>query len=273
VLKQRILTALVLLPVVMAAIFALPAIDFMLLFAVLLLLGSMEFRRLAGLQGLHAGNVLILVQLAIFTALLLTRKAWQFQAGWFLVLSCAAWLLMFLRLWFFKPDTLIDRGYRIISFMTALVSISTGWFALSWLRAQPTGAWLVLLLLLIVWAADTGAYFFGKSFGKTKLAPQISPGKTVAGLIGGLLAATAVSQAAIHWMPLAAIEPVRLAALALLTALASAGGDLLVSMHKRTSGYKDAGHLLPGHGGILDRLDSLVSAAPFFALGLLAMGI
>src|SRR5690606_8987118 len=130
----------------------------------------------------------------------------------------------------------------------------------------------ILLLLLIVWAADTGAYFSGKAFGKKKLAPHISPGKTIAGLFGGLILAATIAWFAVHILPpvqlLLPLQTVQVLWLSLITVLVSVGGDLMVSMHKRTSGHKDSSQLLPGHGGLLDRLDSLLSAAPFYALGL-----
>lgn len=180
--------------------------------------------------------------------------------------------MLFIRLPFYRPDTQLNNTYRLISVATAILSITTGWFALGWIRLQPEGSWLILLLLLIVWAADTGAYFSGKAFGKRKLAAHISPGKTRAGLLGGLVAATLVALVAANLMPLESIEPLPLVLLSLLTALVSVGGDLMISLHKRTSGIKDSGNLLPGHGGMLDRLDSLLAAAPFFALGLLVSG-
>ena len=124
-----------------------------------------------------------------------------------------------------------------------------------------------------MWAADTGAYFAGRAFGKKKLAPRISPGKTRAGLLGGLVLAPLVALLAAKSMPIESIDPLRLVLLSLVTAVVSVGGDLMISMHKRTSGFKDSGSLLPGHGGILDRLDSLLAASPFFALGLLVSGI
>jgi phosphatidate cytidylyltransferase len=180
--------------------------------------------------------------------------------------------LMFLRLPLYRSGAQTDTSYRLVSTLTAIISITTGWFALSWIRLRPDGSWLILLLLLIVWAADTGAYFAGMKFGKRKLAPHISPGKTRAGFAGGLIAGPLVALLAASLMPLAEVDPAGLVLLSILTVLASVGGDLLISLHKRTSGYKDSGNLLPGHGGVLDRLDSLLAAAPFFLLGLVITG-
>lgn len=271
-LKQRVLTALLLIPLAIAAIFALPAQWFLILLAIILLAGSWEYRRLAGLSGYTAGYILVFAQAAILATLFSFRSHWDVNILMYMSLSCAIWLLVFIRLPTYHPDARPDAVYRVVSFATAIVSISTGWFALSWIRIQPQGSWLILLLLLIVWAADTGAYFAGKSFGKKKLAPHISPGKTRAGLLGGLIAAPLIALLAANLMPLTHIEPVWLILLSLITALISVGGDLIISLHKRTSGFKDSGSLLPGHGGILDRIDSLLAAAPFFALGVLISG-
>lgn len=272
-LKQRVITALLLLPLVLLAIFAEPADWFLVLLALVLLGGSWEYSRLAGVSGYPGGYLLTLIQAAIITTLFWYKVEWATNILLYLGVSCIAWVLLFIRLPLYRPDKEVDNSYRRISLITAIVSVSTGWFALGWLRIQADGSWLILLLLLIVWAADTGAYFAGKSFGKRKLAPRISPGKTQEGLLGGLIAAPAVALLAAYFMPIEPIKPLPLVFLSLVTALVSAGGDLMISMHKRTSGHKDSGKLLPGHGGILDRLDSLLAAAPFFALGLLLSGV
>ena len=272
-LKQRVLTALFLLPLAMAAIFALPAQWFLVLLAVILLGGSWDYRRLAGFSGHPAGYLLVLVQAIILAILFSCRSHWDSDILTYLCIICAAWLLMFVRLPLYRPAAHPDSAYRVVSFATAIVSVTTGWFAVCWIRIQADGAWLLLLLLLIVWAADTGAYFSGKAFGKKKLAPHISPGKTRAGLLGGLIAGPLIAVLAASLMPLHTIVPAGLVLVSLITVLASVGGDLLISLHKRTSGFKDSSNLLPGHGGILDRLDSLLAAAPFFALGWLVLGI
>ena len=271
-LKQRILTALVLLPLVLLAIFALPAYTFTGIVAFILLGGSWEYARLADMKSRLAIQSMVYLQAALFAVLFYMREQWNSVALVALSLFSAAWLLMFLRLTFYRAGAIADTRYRILSYATAIVSITTGWMAIGWIVMQPKGSWLILLLLLIVWAADTGAYFTGKRFGKTKLAPLISPGKTREGLLGGLLTAAVVTIIAAELMPIRDIDVLWLIPLCMVTALASAGGDLLISMHKRISGHKDSGKLLPGHGGILDRLDSLIAAAPFFALGLSVSG-
>ena len=235
-LKQRLLTALLLLPLVLGLVFAAPAQWFLILLAVVLIGASLEYRRLAGISSQTAGYLMVLVQAIILAVLFWYRESWANGIVLYLSISCVVWLLLFIRLPLYRPDTRIDGSYRAVSIATAILSITTGWFALSWLRIQAEGPWLILLLLVIVWAADTGAYFAGKTFGKGKLAPT------------------------------------RLVLIALATALVSVGGDLIISLHKRISGFKDSGSLLPGHGGILDRLDSLLAAAPFFALGMLVSG-
>lgn len=273
VLKQRIWTALLLLPLVIAAIFVLPAQWFPILLAIIFLGGSWEYQRLAGLSGRASGYFLMLFQTIILLFLYWFQDYWDSTILMDLIVACAIWLLMFLRLVQFRDSTTVTTVYRWLSFATAIMSITIGWFSVSWIRLQEDGAWLILLLLLIVWAADVGAYFAGKTFGQTRLAPLISPGKTRAGLVGGLILAPLVGLLAAKLMPLGNIDAIHLVLLSLVVALVSVGGDLMISLHKRISGFKDSGNLLPGHGGILDRLDSLLVASPFFALGLLVVGL
>jgi phosphatidate cytidylyltransferase len=148
------------------------------------------------------------------------------------------------------------------------------WVAAVYLLSLSHGALLMVSLVLLVAVADIGAFFVGKRFGRHKLAPQVSPAKTWEGFWGGLGCVTLLSVLVWLWLPAQAGLPGLAAAVAvaLITALASVLGDLTVSMVKRDSGVKDSSGLLPGHGGLLDRLDSLCSAAPTYALGLLLAG-
>jgi phosphatidate cytidylyltransferase len=176
---------------------------------------------------------------------------------------------MLLRLITFQAGATAVLNYRMLSFFCALAAISFAWLALCWLRDQAAGPWLVLLLLIIIWAADIGAYFAGRAFGRHKLAPSISPGKTREGLLGGVLLALFAAQLFALLTGSFPAPSWSLVFITLVTALVSAGGDLFISIHKRTAGVKDSGQIFPGHGGVLDRFDSLLAGAPFFALGVL----
>ncbi len=138
------------------------------------------------------------------------------------------------------------------------------WCALVWMRVEQ-GAAPTLAMLLIIWSADTFAYFAGRAFGRRKLAPVLSPGKTVEGLAGGLAGAGAVALLAAFALELPAVGAWLWLLASLVAALAGVVGDLYESRLKRRAGVKDSGALLPGHGGILDRLDGLLAAAPVFA--------
>jgi phosphatidate cytidylyltransferase len=173
----------------------------------------------------------------------------------------------------YTPGQAPNTTYRLLGGINALVAITAGWAALAWLHHEPAGSWWILLLLLIIWAADIGAYFSGRAIGGKKLAPTISPGKTWAGFFGGLISAALVAAVAGTFLPGIDASLLQLAILGTLTAVVSVGGDLFISMHKRTVGLKDTGRIFPGHGGVLDRLDSLLAGAPFFVLGKLLTGI
>lgn len=271
-LRTRVLTAMVLIPLAFLLVFAASPALFGIIMALLLLIGAWEFRKLGGMQGRIGGWLLLLTQAGLLFTLYRYRDALLPHASALLTAACLLWLLMLLRLLVYRPGATVDFQYRIVSFACALTVLSFAWLALYWLRAGPAGSWWILVLLLIIWSADTGAYFFGRAWGHRKLAPEISPGKTLAGLFGGLLTAVLVGAAAVQAIPQLNATLPAVAAVALVTALVSVGGDLFISLHKRATGLKDSGALFPGHGGVLDRLDSLLAGAPFFAMGKLALG-
>lgn len=270
-LKQRIVTALVLIPLAFAVIFLAPPDVFRSVISLLWLLCSLEYARLTNLG--RVGTVtLVIVQAVIF---LLLFNYWDGVAKLSLsalTAACLTWCLMLLRLVTFRPDRPPPFGYSILGFACAVASMTFAWVALAVTRDFANGEFWILGLLVIVWAADIGAYFSGRRFGGARLAPRISPSKTWAGFWGGLAAAIAVAVIYTLTIPGLQIGVAVIASIAAVTMLSSVGGDLFISLHKRTLGLKDTGKLLPGHGGLLDRLDSLVAAAPFFALGLLLAG-
>ena len=141
------------------------------------------------------------------------------------------------------------------------------WMALVSIRQQPDGDVFLLMLLLLVWGADIGAYFAGKTWGKKKLAPKVSPGKTMAGFWGGVGSCVAIAVGFVIYLELSVLDGFYLVVLSVIAGLASVLGDLFESMLKRQRGIKDSSKLLPGHGGVLDRIDSITAAAPMFVLG------
>ncbi len=264
-LKTRIITALIIVPATVAAVFLSPPWLFRGIIAVVLLTGSWEFRRLASLS-YASGWALQIIQLLLILLLMVFWPVVSAQAMGILAAGCVIWLMMLSRLTTYREGEDPGPSFRGFGFLSALAATTFCWYSLAWLHAQPRGPFLVFLLLLIIWASDVGAYFSGKQFGKRKLAPRISPNKTWEGVYGGMVLATA---AAYLWSELIAGLPVTLPvliALSVVTALVSVGGDLFISLHKRTVGLKDTGTIFPGHGGVLDRYDSLLAGAPFFAL-------
>ena len=143
------------------------------------------------------------------------------------------------------------------------------WLALVVLHSRPDqGPHWVLFLLVLVWVADSGAFFAGRQFGRTKLAPKVSPGKTWEGVFGALIACALFAFGYARFLELQGLALTGFILISLVTVLFSVAGDLLESLLKRQHGVKDSGTLIPGHGGILDRIDSLFAAAPIFLFGL-----
>jgi phosphatidate cytidylyltransferase len=176
-------------------------------------------------------------------------------------LALAFWSLALLWVFFFP-----GRVNHALVAGAGLLALSLAWVALVRMRLDLAhGAYAVMYALLIVWVADSGAYFAGRAWGVRKLAPAVSPGKTWAGVWGGLVACAMLAflAAITAHVPWQALLPVTLVA-----GVLSVGGDLIESLCKRFAGLKDSGSLIPGHGGVLDRFDSLLAAAPLLMLGI-----
>lgn len=271
-LRKRVITALVIAPIALVIIFWAPPAVFRAALSALWLLSSIEYARLANL-GKIGTVALVIVQAVIFLLLFNYWAGASELSLSILTAACLTWLLMFLRLVTFREGQPPQFGYSILGFACALASMTFAWIALAIMRDFDHGEFWIVGFLLIIWGADIGAYFSGRRFGGSKLAPSISPSKTWAGFWGGLGAAVIVAMAYVLVVPTLQIPAPLIGGLAVLTMLASVGGDLFISIQKRTVGLKDTGTLLPGHGGLLDRFDSMIAASPFFALGLLLAGL
>ncbi|MDB5968962.1 MAG: Phosphatidate cytidylyltransferase [Hydrocarboniphaga sp.] len=273
-LMQRVITALVLLPLLLAAVWFLPTAWLYLVFAGAGLLIAWEWSALMQLpSAARCGYVLL-------TAVLLTM-AWVFRIHWFwLCVASMMWWCYAAALVRTYPASFASRapGTAAMALIGQLL-IAPTILALAVLHSGGaitdvhSGPLRLLYMFFLIFAADTGAYFAGRKFGRRKLAPSVSPGKSVEGAIGGLLlcavwaltCGVAVFFGGVY-APLGRLAA--FVALSLLVAAISILGDLSESMFKRAAGVKDSGTILPGHGGILDRTDSLLAAAPLMALGL-----
>jgi len=269
-LKTRIITAIALLAVLLPILFLLPPVYIGAFFLFALLAAAWEWSRLLSPEATRAAWLYALFCLVIILFLLAMQNvAWQF-----------ALLLMAVIFWFFLAPFILAKGMNVslqklrpFYVVLGLILLPATWFALVFLR--ELGLVFLLSTMALVWVADIGAYFVGKAFGKRKLAAQISPGKSIEGALGGLLLCYGYAFLCIFYLP---FESTLFGAWAIrfgwvptflmvtvLTAF-SIFGDLFESQLKRMAGVKDSSHLLPGHGGVLDRADALIPTMPIAAL-------
>ena len=273
-LLTRVITALALLPVILAALFLASPAGWALFALVIALLGCWEWSRFCGFAGAGQGAYLAAsAAIGAYVWLLSLR----FAPGNFAALALTAFILAAF-FWLAGAPLWLGRLARPSPSMRAVagwIVVWPTWFALVVLR--ETSPWILLAIAALVWVADIAAYFAGKAFGRHKLAPSISPGKTWEGVVGGLLGVAlygAVLDVVAHHFdtPLdrvfqAAGGAIAIGVMVVLAAL-SVVGDLFESWMKRGAGLKDSSNLLPGHGGVLDRIDALTAALPLAALAL-----
>ena len=267
---QRVITALVLLPLLLAAVWFAPTPWLYAIFGGAALIAAWEWAGVIGWTGTRSA-------LYVAATALLLALTWRLRDHWpqFMMLAAVWWVVaMRLLIGYSKNPQNRKRPAWPMAAMGQFMFLPTI-LATAVLRDMPEGALRLIFVFGIVFAADTGAYLAGRNFGKHKLAPKVSPGKTVEGAIGGLLLCVAWTlTAGVYAFQLDnAAEMAKLLVLSLLVAVFSIVGDLTESMFKRLAGLKDSGHILPGHGGVLDRIDSLLAALPVMALGLYLAGM
>ena len=274
-LKQRVITGLILATVFIGVIMQDNSLWPSLLFALVLFIATLELLALTIKPGVVASSLfaagLVLLFWWSLPLINLQLLYWQSLAG------LAIWMLIGLCLPIYRYSGNWPLLGRIV-----LLGLGLGllWICIHGLiyLHQYHGGWVLLYLLTLVWVADSGAYFSGRKFGKHKLAPAISPGKTWEGVIGGILAnllwMLAVYQAPVmHNMIIGLnLSLPQFLLIGLATSLISVVGDLFESILKREAGVKDSGKILPGHGGVLDRIDSIIAASPIFVAGLFLAG-
>jgi phosphatidate cytidylyltransferase len=267
-LKVRVVTGCILGALLLLGLFLLPPLWAVFAFGVVFSIGAWEW---AGFGGLRKPAARALYTLIVALTLVLSWRWTAESAHLVLLLSaaCAWWVIAFLWLSFApawnRPAITLLCGLAVLTpAFVALVrlQISAAGFA--------RGPIVVLWLVLMVCAADIGAYFAGRAFGRRKLAPRVSPGKTWEGAMGGLAMVAAVAAGGALYFGL---PPLMVVVFGCAVGIFSVIGDLTESMFKRAAALKDSGTLLPGHGGLLDRIDSVTAAAPLYALGLFGAGV
>ena len=259
-------------PIAIALIVMLPTAWLIALIAVLFAVGLWEWLDLAGVHDTLSRAVLVVANLAVMTALAWSSRV---SAGsstalleLFSIIGALWWCVA--SLWlkhrhYGEQTTAASKTLKLA--VGSLVHVAA-WCAMAWIHSsEPNGPQWLLVALVCVWSADSGAYFAGKLLGRRKLAPNISPNKTIEGLLGGLVASVMLGLLFAIFADIQTHQIVPVAFVLLVSAGFSVIGDLLESLLKRQAGVKDSGNVIPGHGGILDRIDGVLAAIPVFAVG------
>jgi phosphatidate cytidylyltransferase len=260
-LKQRIITALILLPIALCGFFLLEGTGFALFIGLVVTLGAWEWARLAG----FTAQPIRIAYAAVVAFILFIMHILPGLAPWVLGASVLWWgVATYLVLTY--PRSSEHWASAACKLVIGLLILLPAWQGLVQIKQEPLGNWLIMAVMVLVWGADIGAYFSGRAFGKRKLAPKVSPGKSWEGVYGGLLLSlvlAAIVGVARDWSFVQILMGLLGAAVIVFISVV---GDLTESMFKRQSGIKDSSNLLPGHGGVLDRIDSLTAAIPVFAV-------
>lgn len=265
---NRVKTAVVLIPIMLVGIYGLPLVGFAIFMGVIAVMGAWEW---ADMAGIGAGWQRFMFSAAVGVLLLMLYALLDAEIvsfGWLLALSVGWWLAGFALILCYPSATRwwASPWRRVVAGVLVLCSM---WLGFYWIKSADDTNLLITLLMLLVWGADIGAYYAGRAFGKRKLLPDVSPGKTWVGavaavvsamIIGLLVVLVTVNTQLWGWQ-----DYVLLMVFAALVVVMSIVGDLVESMVKRHRGLKDSGSILPGHGGIMDRIDSMCAAAPVFA--------
>lgn len=265
-LKHRVITAVILIAIFLGSLFFAPPPVFCIFTELMMLWAAWEWTSLMGVKKIgyrlsYVLFLLIVMQGIFFVSIPMAVCEYFFYLVFFF------WLLMSILIAFY-PRALFWKKSVLCQGAMGMFVLIPCWFAINFIRVvNLNGQYLLLYLFILIWSADTAAYFIGKKWGKKTLAPQVSPGKTWVGVYGGIFTALVITAALLYGFSVPYSMWPSTLGLTFMTVAFSVIGDLFESMLKRTEGLKDSGKLLPGHGGLLDRIDSLTAAAPVFTLG------
>jgi phosphatidate cytidylyltransferase len=261
---QRVVTAIPLAALVIWILLFQPTYLVNYLLWLVVFIAGLEWARLSGLQAVALRVAFAAVIVFISWYVLQQHYA---LAQWYVLLAVIWWFAMAAYIMKITPQP-VKQTISVQKMLYGVLVMPAAVIAMSLLHAGAHGPQWLLYGLMLVWLADIGAYFSGRRFGKTKLAPALSPGKTREGLYGALLVTTVYSLIASFYFQLAASSTILLLALSMVLTLISVVGDLYESLLKREAGLKDSGKLLPGHGGMLDRIDSVLATMPLLVVAM-----
>ena len=260
-LKARVITAAVLLPLLLLAIWLLPTNYFAWIAGIVITIAAWEWGDLVhpGSDTLRLSSAIIFLIVSVIAFYIPLNLLPFFVAA-------PLWIMIFVWILLFQADISFLLHWRWLRFILGTIVLSTSYYALLFLHHLPHGPFWITYVLFVVFATDTGAYFSGRAFGKTHLISKVSPNKTWEGLLGGVLLSVIMAFVVAYLIPFVHPHMFIFVFISAIVSLVSIVGDLFESMLKRMVGIKDSGNILPGHGGILDRIDSILSALPIAAL-------
>jgi len=268
-LKQRVITAIILGSVIISAVIFLSTEMFALILAVIICVAAWEWAACAGLQDTTQKVLYVsFILFCLIACLIFLQNQWIF-----LIIACGIiwWIIAMFLVVRYQINKSINLSSSILKAMIGGAVLIPAWLSLILIHSNSSGVSLMLFLFFLIWLADSAAYFSGKKFGSKKLASNVSPGKSWEGVYGALGMSLLFGASYAFYTDMKFMVAVYFILLVLVTAGFSIIGDLVESMFKRMAGIKDSSSILPGHGGVLDRIDSLTSAAPVFFAGLWAM--
>ncbi|URJ23531.1 phosphatidate cytidylyltransferase [Blochmannia endosymbiont of Camponotus sp. C-003] len=271
--KTRLISASILIPITICMIFLLPIIQFLIVVSIICLISAWEWGKMMRFSDcIHRMWICVIFGLL----LIVTTQSFLYFNNWYIFwyifssISIAWWILAFLLILSYPDSAIFWKKSNILRFLFGILTILPFFWGILTLRQfhhiddRIIGTWCLLYVVILIWINDVSAYIIGKTLGKRRLLQTVSPKKTWEGFIGGILISTGISWLFSKYMPIKIINPSLIFIYSIITIIASIIGDLTESMFKRASGIKDSGNLIPGHGGMLDRIDSLVAAVPIF---------
>ena len=277
-LKLRVITALILFPLAVCGILFLSNNSFAAFVGLIMLFAAYEWAGFAQFPSLPAKMAYVVIVATILLSLWLIN--FLLSASFMNGLAAAFWLFALILVFGYPGSSKFWSGKTVIIAIMGLFLLTITWYAvisihaitqIEFAQTHISGPYLLLSALMLIFAADTGAYFTGRRFGKNKLAPEVSPGKSIEGVVGGLILALLMSVLFTLWHSGSSQDYLHIMSITVVTVIFSVIGDLMESMFKRQAKIKDSSNLLPGHGGILDRIDSITAAVPIFFITLSLM--